>query len=182
MVEPFLGELRMMAFNFAPSGWALCNGQTMSIQQNQALFSLLGTTYGGNGINTFALPNLQGRVPISFSGTFNLGQLGGETTHTLVQGEMPTHIHLLQADAATLPANNTATPSSSTVLGQSGGTANPSGTYAIEIYNSQGNNSIGTLSANVVGGTGQSQPHDNMQPHLGVSFCITLSGIFPSRN
>src|SRR5262249_40994328 len=101
MGTPYLSEIRIMSFDFAPKGWAMCNGQFLAINQNQALFSLLGTTYGGNGTTTFALPNLQGRVPISFSGSFVLGQQGGETAHTITLSELAGHNHPLLADAVT---------------------------------------------------------------------------------
>src|SRR4051812_44602545 len=96
MAEPFLSEIRIMSFGFAPKGWAMCNGQLLPINQNQALFSLLGTTYGGNGQTTFALPNLQGRVAMHHGPSFSLGQTGGETVHTVTQSEMPQHLHVLQ--------------------------------------------------------------------------------------
>src|SRR5690348_6222988 len=109
MAEPFLSEIRIFSFNFPPTGWAFCNGQFLPINQNQALFSLLGTTYGGNGQTTFALPNLQGRAPNSFGNGFNLGEAGGETAHTLTMNEMPQHLHTTTQNMAVVGANSNAT-------------------------------------------------------------------------
>jgi microcystin-dependent protein len=170
MSEPFLGQILMVSFSFAPKGYAMCNGQLLPISQNAALFSLLGTFYGGNGTTTFALPNLQGSTPRHVgtdpSGSVVvLGQRGGEATHTLSLGEMPGHTHQVQGDpaAATTPAAsghvwaaNTASPYSTS----SNTTMNPS--------------AIGTV--------GGGQPHDNFQPYLVINFVIALQGIFPSRN
>src|ERR687890_48773 len=116
MSEPFIGEIRMMAFTYAPKGWAQCNGQVMPINQNQALFSLLGTMYGGNGQTTFALPDLRGRTPIHTGEGFILGQKGGEQAHTITQSEMPEHVHFVQATTATATTN---TPASNVMLAQS---------------------------------------------------------------
>jgi microcystin-dependent protein len=174
MAEPFLGEIRMMGFSFNPRGWALCNGQLMSISQNTALFALLGTTYGGDGISTFALPDLQGRVAIhQGQGTglpsYTIGERAGETTHTLITTEMPMHNHLVAAANvadATSPAS--AFPGSDT-----------RGT-PLTVYNSTTDGT--TMSPSMVGIAGGSQPHNNMQPYLTINYCIALEGIFPSRN
>jgi microcystin-dependent protein len=168
MAEPFLSEIRMMSFNFAPKGWALCNGQTLPINQNQALFSLLGTTYGGNGQTTFALPNLQGRVPLHMGSGFTLGQNGGETAHTLSMGEMTQHDHVYNASSV---AANTNTPTSSLGLASSAGSF---------LYGAPAN--LVPMSPDAVTFVGGSQAHENMQPYLTISFCIALQGIFPSPN
>ena len=167
MAEPFLGEIRMMAFNYAPAqGWAMCNGQILPINQNQALFSLLGTTFGGNGQTTFALPDLRGQTPIHVGPGFVLGQKGGEQAHTLTISEMPQHIHpVLGSSVAT------------------GGNANPAGRFlggGNNVYLSPQN--VTTLNPQTVGNTGGSQAHLNMQPFLVITFAIALLGIFPSPN
>lgn len=164
MSEPFLSEIKMMTFNFPPKGWAFCNGALMPINQNQALFSLLGTTYGGNGQTNFALPNLQGKVPIHMGSGFTLGQTGGETSHTLTISEMPQHPHTFQG--TTNPADNAAV------------TNNLMAT-STNLYTSPAN--LTTLVGSTVGNAGGSQPHENMQPYLTLSFCIALQGIFPSQ-
>jgi len=154
-----------MSFNFPPKGWALCNGQLLPINQNQALFSLLGTMYGGNGQTTFALPNLQGRVPIHFGNGFIQGQVAGETNHSLVASELPAHTHSVVA--------------SSNVADQ----GSPQGNYwAMESSNAYSSNTESAMAPQALGSAGGSQPHDNMPPYLVVSFCIALTGIFPSRN
>jgi len=166
MSEPFLSEIKMMSFNFPPRGWAFCNGQTMAIAQNQALFSLLGVTYGGNGTTTFLLPNLQGRVPTHMGGSGHfLGQAGGEQGHTLTIPEMPSHPHTFQGTT-----NNADSP----VV-----TGNLMATSA-NLYTPAAN--LTTLSPSTVGNAGGSQAHQNMQPYLVINFCIALQGIFPSRN
>jgi microcystin-dependent protein len=166
MSEPFLGELRMMSFNFPPQGWALANGQFLPIAQNQALFSLLGTTYGGNGQTTFALPDLRGRTPIHMSQGFTLGQAGGEVFHAVTQSEMPAHNHLAMASTDV----GTAIIAAGKVLG----------TTPNQIYSAF--SALTTLNPNTVTSTGGSQPHTNMQPYTVLSFCIALQGIFPSQN
>jgi microcystin-dependent protein len=165
MAEPFLAEIRIMSFGFPPKGWALCNGQLLPINQNQALFSLLGTTYGGNGQVNFALPNLQGNVPIHFGNGHTLGQAGGEQNHTLAIGELPGHTH---------PASGTA---------DSGDTVTPGGNLlggAANLYG--GASSLTPLIPASVSTVGGSQPHVNMQPYLTLNFSIALQGIFPSQN
>lgn len=165
MAEPFLAEIRLMSFNFAPQGWALCNGQLLPINQNQALFSLLGTTYGGNGSTTFALPNLQGRTPIHVGNGHTLGEQGGAQTSTLSIGQIPTHIHALST------SNNNATtdtPGTNVLMAQA----------SIDMYRSP--TSLVAMNPGSVANTGGSQAHENMQPYLTLSFCIALLGIFPS--
>ncbi|HKQ07132.1 MAG TPA: tail fiber protein [Blastocatellia bacterium] len=164
MAEPFLSEIRIMSFVFAPKGWALCNGQLLPINQNQGLFSLLGTTFGGDGRVNFALPDLRGRVPIHVGSGHTLGERGGEQAHTLSISELPTHSHIVRA------TNNAATVDDGTgnIIAQAGGNefGAPAGVVA--------------MNPAMVGNTGGSQAHLNMQPFLTLSFCIALQGIFPS--
>jgi microcystin-dependent protein len=167
MAEPFLSEIRIFSFNFPPKGWALCNGQLLPINQNQALFALLGTTYGGDGRVTFALPNLQGRVPIHMGSGRTLGERAGEEVHTLTMGELPLHTHTLRA--AGTAAATTGTPDSGAYL------ARQAGTYHAA-------SSLQAMAPNEIGNVGGSQAHLNMQPFLTLSFCIALQGIFPSQN
>lgn len=166
MAEPFLAEIRLVSFGFAPKGWAFCNGQILPINQNQALFSLLGTTFGGDGRVNFALPDLRGRTPIHVGSAHTLGERGGEQAHTLSIAEIPTHAHVLQASSAN---GTTAVPGATTVLAAS---AN------YEAYRAP--TSLVATSAASVTNVGGSQAHLNMQPFLTISFCIALQGIFPS--
>jgi microcystin-dependent protein len=165
MATPYLSEIRIASFNFAPKGWALCNGQLLPINQNQALFSLLGTTYGGDGRTTFALPNLQGRTPLHFGNGFTLGQTGGESNHSLIISEMPSHTHL------------------PVVSSNPAGQGSPQNNYF-----ANGNQPAfdptptGTLRSSAVGYIGGSQPHNNTPPYLTLNFIIALQGIFPSQN
>ena len=168
MGTPFLGEVRIVTFNYPPKGWAFCNGQILSIQQNQALFSLLGTTYGGNGVQTFALPNLQGNVPVHFGNGIVQGERGGVAEVTITSTTMPAHTHQAQGVSTTANA-----PS-------------PSGkAWAASVDNPYSNNSniaLVAMSAASVAQAGQSQPHENQQPYLALNYVIALEGIFPSRN
>ena len=166
MAEPFLSEIRIMSFVFAPKGWALCNGQLLPINQNQGLFSLLGTTFGGDGRVNFALPDLRGRVRIHVGSSHTLGERGGEQAHTLSIAEIPTHVHALEASSAT---GTTAIPSATTVLAASGN---------YDAY--RASTSLVAMDAGSVANVGGSQAHLNMQPFLTLSFCIALQGIFPS--
>jgi microcystin-dependent protein len=182
MSTPFMAQIEIFSFNFAPKGWAMCNGQLLPINQNQALFSLLGTTFGGDGRVNFALPDLRSRIPVSFGPENILGQRGGEESHTLTQSEMTQHIHQMNADGTTAAASNTSSPGNSgtTVLGNSGGTQNPGAPFSVSIYsNAVANN---TLAPGVIGNSGGSQAHSNIQPYLTLNFCIALQGIFPSQN
>jgi microcystin-dependent protein len=170
MAEPFLGEIRVMSFNFPPKGWALCNGQLMPINQNQALFSLLGTTFGGDGRVNFALPDLRGRTPIEVGGGHRLGERGGEQAHTLSSAEMARHTHAANASGNQATTNNPV-PAGSVGLAASAGS---------QLYAAPG--SLAPLNAGAVSNVGGSQAHLNMQPFLTLSFCIALQGIFPSPN
>lgn len=166
MAEPFLSEIRIMSFVFAPKGWALCNGQLLPINQNQGLFSLLGTTFGGDGRVNFALPDLRGRTPIHVGSGHTLGERGGEQAHTLSIAEIPTHTHVLNATSVTgtqlIPVGNMFAP-----------TAN-------QMYH--GADNLVTMAPETIANVGGSQAHLNMQPFLILSFCIALQGIFPSPN
>lgn len=171
MAEPFLSEIRMMSFGFAPQGWALCNGQLLPINQNQGLFSLLGTTFGGDGRVNFALPDLRARVPIHVGSGHTLGERGGEQSHTLSIQELPQHGHAVNA-TSTQAGANTNGPTPTEVLAQS----NFSFGYSTDGV------SLAAFAPSTIGNTGGSQAHLNMQPFLTISFCIALQGIFPSQN
>jgi len=163
MAEPFLSEIRIMSFVFAPKGWALCNGQLLPINQNQPLFSLLGTTFGGDGRVNFALPDLRGRVPIHVGSGHTLGERGGEQAHTLSIAEIPTHTHVAQASTSNATG---AVPTGNLMGSTSNGYAGPA--------------NLTSLLPSTVGNVGGSQAHLNLQPFLTLSFCIALQGIFPS--
>jgi microcystin-dependent protein len=168
VAEPFISEIRLMSFVFAPKGWALCNGQLLPIAQNQALFSLLGTTFGGDGRVNFALPDYRGRTPIHAGSSHTLGERGGEQAHTLSIAEMPSHTHILQAASGDA---TTGVPASNLVLAKS---------VNYEAYRPA--TTLTTLQPATVSNVGGSQAHLNMQPFLTLSFCIALQGIFPSPN
>lgn len=166
MSEAFIAEIKIFSFNYPPKFWAQCNGQTLAIAQNQALFSLLGTTYGGNGQTTFALPDLRSRVPIHAGAGFALGQAAGEENHALTVSEMPAHTHTVTASSAagTSPTPGGKTWAASTAQSYSSGSPDT------------------TMNAASVANAGSSQPHNNMPPYSVLNFCIALQGIFPSRN
>ena len=170
MAEPFLSEIRIFTFSFPPKGWAFCNGQLLPINLNQALFSLLGTTYGGNGTTTFALPDLRGRVPAHTGSGLILGQALGQEFHTLSTQEMPMHNHLVNAFDGGVDSNAN-TPASAFYAR----TADASTMYFSGSADS-------AMNAAVISNVGGSQPHENRQPFLTLNFCIALQGIFPSRN
>jgi len=168
MAEPFLSEIRLMSFGFAPKGWAQCNGQLLPINQNQALFSLLGTTFGGDGRVNFALPDLRGRTPIHVGAGHTLGERGGEQAHTLSIAEVSEHTHAVAASTSA-----------------SGGNATPNGNYlggGNNVYQSANGGTLTTMRPDTVTNTGGSQAHLNMQPFLSLNLCIALQGIFPSPN
>lgn len=167
MAEPFIGEVRIFSFSFAPKGWATCDGQLLPINQNQALFSLLGTTFGGNGQTNFALPDERGRVPIHVGNGHTLGERAGEQAHTLTIAETPQHVHFAMAAAAN---GSAITPSGNLLAGGTPQRFHPPDT---------GNTA---LHASTISNVGGSQAHENMQPYLTLNFCIALQGIFPSPN
>jgi microcystin-dependent protein len=172
MSDPFVGEIRMFGFGFAPQGWAACNGQLLPIDQNQALFSLLGTTYGGDGRTTFALPNMQSRVPVGQGqgpglSPYAEGQAGGAETVTLAAAQIPGHTHPVKASSGAADSS------------QPGGRA--LARSAGHIYTAKPDAST-VMNADMLGDAGGGQPHENIQPYLAVNFCIALAGIFPARN
>lgn len=167
MSEPFLAEIRIVGFNFAPRGWAFCDGQILPINQNQSLYSLLGTTYGGDGRTSFALPDLRGRTPIHIGQGHQQGQRSGEETHTLSATEMPAHSHALEASST--DANQAAAVGN--VLARS---------TTPEAYRDPTN--LQNMMSGTVANVGGGQAHENMQPYLALNFCIALQGLFPSRN
>jgi microcystin-dependent protein len=167
MSSPFIGEIRMFAGNFAPAGWAFCNGAIIPISENDALFNLIGTTYGGDGQSTFALPNLQSRVPIHVGPGFALGQSGGVETVTLTTSQIPAHPHTPQCFAA---AGNQAKPD-----GGVWAASNPATYFSSAAPNI-------TMSSAAIGSTGGSQPHDNMIPFLVINFILSLFGVFPVQS
>ena len=177
MAEPFIGEICCFGFNFAPRDWAQCNGQSVAIAQNEALFAILGTTYGGNGVTTFDLPNLQGRIPMHWgtgrSGmNTTIGEAMGTTTVTLTSAQMPQHNHPIVTGTAQNTTQRTAAPSPTSYLSQAKGTL---------LY--QANPAVNaSFSPRAISQFGGSQPHENMQPYLTLNFCISLYGVFPTRN
>ncbi len=175
MTQPFMGQIQPYGFNFAPKNWAFCNGQILSIQQNSALFSLLGTTYGGNGQTTFALPNLQSRVPMHF-GTFQgnnyvLGEQAGEENVTILMSELPQHNHGFLGSSK---AANATAVGPDQVLALAAG-ATPDNFYGPPAPYT-------TLNPNSIQPAGGNQPHNNLQPYLAINWCICMAGIYPSRN
>lgn len=174
-MEPYIGQIQAFGFNFAPKGWALCNGQLLSIAQNTALFSLLGTTYGGDGINTFALPNLQGRAPIHYGqgpglSFYDIGEMIGTESVTLLQSQMPAHNHTLGVSTEPGSSNSPAGKVSAVVIDGSE-----------SAVNSYGSTINSTASAQAIGMTGSNNPVPIIQPVIAISYCIALEGIYPSR-
>jgi microcystin-dependent protein len=163
--DPYLGEIRMIAFGYPPRGWALCDGAILPINTNQAVFALLGTSYGGDGVSTFALPDLRGRVPVHTDNGVPLGSAGGEESHVLTRNEMPQHTHQLSASTA---AADVVSPAGAA--------------WGVTKKPAYGAGSDTGMAPAALGAAGQSQPHDNMPPFLTVHFAIALAGIFPSRN
>jgi len=169
MADPFMGEIRLFSFSFAPQGWAQCNGQLLPINQNQALFSLLGTTFGGNGQTNYALPDLRGRAAMHTGNGHTLGEKAGEQAHTLTISEMPQHLHF---ENASTDVSSTNTPANNLVLAKS---------TAANFYAS-GASGLVAMAPDALSNVGGSQAHTNMQPYTVINFCIALQGIFPSQN
>jgi microcystin-dependent protein len=174
MADPFVAEIRIFPFNFAPKGWALCNGQILPISQNTALFSLLGTTYGGDGKSTFALPDLQGSAPMHPGqgpglSLHDLGETGGSDAVALLESEIPAHSHTIQA--ANFPADVQAPQPDVALARTSGGNS----------YQTTTNQNVVSMSPSALAPAGGDQPHNNMQPYLTLNFCIALQGVFPPR-
>ena len=179
MAEPFISQIEAFPFGFAPRGWAMCAGQLLPINQNQALFALIGTYYGGNGTTTFALPDLRGRIALAFGqgvglSTYTLAQNGGEETHTLTVAETPTHTHAINA-ANNGTTGGTNVPSGSVTLGA--GYASEAGSPAVNVYSSA-SPTIAMGSLGLAGG----QAHENRMPNLALNYCIALQGVFPTQN
>jgi microcystin-dependent protein len=172
MSEPFLGEIKIISWTFPPRGWAFCNGQLLPINQNQALFSILGTMYGGNGQTTFALPDFRGRAPLHVGNGFTLGQAGGQEFHTITSSEMPAHLH--QLSASTQQANQ------ATLVTPPANTPNILAAVTGAQYGNAQN--LTTLTPDTITNVGGSQPHENRQPFLVLNFIVALQGIFPSQN
>jgi microcystin-dependent protein len=177
MSQPYVGEIRMFGGNFAPAGWMFCDGQTLPISENDTLFNLIGTTYGGDGQETFQLPNLQSRVPVHPGGTlsYQLGESGGVESVTLSTQQIPTHNHPINSANNPADAN---VPNGNTILSNMG----PSGIAQVPCYRVYDNTAPIVLNGGSVSTVGGSQPHDNMQPYLVVSYIISLFGIYPSPN
>lgn len=180
MSEPYVGEIRCFGFNFAPVNWAFCNGQLMSISSNPALFSILGTTYGGNGTTTFALPNLQGQIPMHWGTatglpTTSIGQVQGTPNVTLTTQQLPSHTHTATAAEATQPNQRTAAPNTNATSFLASSESPDLAWQRAPTPNTQ-------FAPNAIGTQGSSLPHDNMQPFLTLNFCIALYGVFPTRS
>lgn len=185
MAQPYLGEIEIFGFGFAPKGWAICAGQILPINQYQALFSVLGTSYGGNGTTNFALPDLRGRIAMGQGNGLGItpriiGQPGGEPTHTLQVTETPSHNHPLNAAQNVTVGNDVNTPGPTVVLSQTTGRAVGGGGLTVNLYVADANPSQ-AMAPTAIGTTG-GQPHNNMMPYLALNFCIALVGVFPSRN
>jgi microcystin-dependent protein len=169
MSDPFLAEIRITSFSFAPKGWALCNGQLLPINQNQALFALLGTNFGGDGRVNFGLPDLRGRSPLHFAAAYPLGQRAGSEAVALTAAQIPQHAHTVLASGLSAATNQPA-----------GNVFAKKPRFGIDVYAPPGN--LAQMSPAAIGSTGGSQPHDNMQPYLVLNFIIALQGIFPSQS
>jgi microcystin-dependent protein len=184
MSSPFVGQIEAFGFGFAPKNWAYCRGQLMSITQNQALFALLGTAYGGNGVSTFALPDLRSRLPLgtdNLGGKYPIGATTGTESVTLTPAQMPTHTHNLTAASGTDTTNNTNTPAANVGFGVTTGTDKGGTTIVVNAY-ALDTAPAAALDPSAVGMTGGNQPHENRMPGMVLNYCISLYGTFPSRN
>ncbi|HXL99150.1 MAG TPA: tail fiber protein [Rhizomicrobium sp.] len=179
MSTPFLSEIKIMSFNFAPKGWAECNGQLLPINQNQPLFALLGTTYGGDGRVNFGLPNLQARIPMHMGSGHTLGEVGGESSHTLSIAEMAQHNHVGKAANVSADAGAAGRMAGTTKALAQAHAATTGGTQVVNLYGAGTPSKV--LGAGTIGNQGGSQAHQNQQPFLVLNFCIALQGIFPSQ-
>jgi len=188
-MDCFLGQIEIFGFSFPPRNWVQCNGQMLSIQQHQALFALLGTTYGGNGVNTFGLPDLRGRVPVGYGRDrlqvqWNLGQKGGEESITLTTSQIPAHDHTLKASSAAAGTSNTAFPGPTVGLGQTSGSDDQGVDMKVNLYVLPDSTKPqpAKLHSSAIGQGGSSQPHENRMPLIALNVCISIAGNFPSRN
>ena len=180
MSEPFLSEIKIVSFNFPPKGWALANGQLLPINQNQALFSLLGTTYGGNGTTNFALPNMRGRLPIHFGGSHTLGETAGATSVTVSIQQLPAHQHFSNVINVAAAADENGQDGTNKFLGGATVFAQGGNTQTVNMYGQpQG---LSTMAPDMLASVGGSQPHTNMMPYTVLNFVIALQGIYPSQN
>jgi microcystin-dependent protein len=182
MSEPFLGQIEAFSFGFAPKGWSVCAGQLLPINQNQALFSLLGTTFGGDGIRTFQLPNLQSRIAMGQGNGQGLtprvvGEIGGEENHTLLSSETPAHNHALNA-ANVATTSNVDTPNSSVSLAQTTGRSSGGASFAVSLYAADQSPALPMVPTGLTGGS----PHSNIMPYAAITYCIAMVGVFPTRN
>ena len=180
MATPFLAEIKIVSFPFAPKGWAFCNGQLMPIAQLQDLYQLIGTPYGGDGKTTFALPDLRGRIALHQSQTHAIGEKGGTEAVTLTEAQMPLHLHALNCDATTPAASNTGTPLAGMCLGQTVGSPAQGSNFTVSLYEPP-SPPFNNLAPKTLGATGGSQPHPNMQAYLSLAFIIALQGLPPKQ-
>lgn len=181
MSEAYIGQIKLFGFNYAPKSWALCQGQILPIKQNEALYSLLGTLYGGDGQSTFGLPDMGGRTPFQFNSQYVQGVAGagGEEAHTLIVNEMPAHNHLMVTDGSSSDSGTLSSPASAEVLGAASGVTQPSGTFGVTLYATA--TPTGTLDSSAIAPTGGGDPHNNLMPYLVLNYSIALSGLYPSK-
>lgn len=181
MAEPYIGQIEAFSFSYAPRGWVVCAGQILPISQYQALFALIGTTFGGNGTSNFQLPDLRSRLAMGQGNTAVMGATLGEENHTLATPEIPSHPHLLNAAVVSAPANNTDTPSNTVVLANGTGKPRTGPNFPVQLFAADANPHQ-PMSSAAIGNSPGGQPHTNLMPYLAVNFCISMQGLFPSRN